>query len=78
MFPFPDVNLGRSRWLRGLRCGSAATRFLGLQVRISPESWMSVFCECCVLSAVSASGRSFVLRSPAMYVRVTRCDQVHR
>ena len=35
---------------RGLRCGSAAAGFLGLWVRITPEAWMSVFCECCVLS----------------------------
>jgi len=27
----------------------AAARLLGLQVRIPPGSWMSVFCECCVL-----------------------------
>jgi hypothetical protein len=28
---------------------SAAVRFLGLGVRIPPEAWMSVSCECCVL-----------------------------
>jgi hypothetical protein len=32
------------------RRGSVAARFLGLWVRISPEAWMSVSCECCVLS----------------------------
>ena len=39
-----------SQWLRGLRCGSAAARLLGLWVRIPPGAWMSVCCECCVLS----------------------------
>jgi hypothetical protein len=38
-----------SRWSRGLRCSSAASSFLGLRVRIPPESRMS-FGECCVLS----------------------------
>ena len=41
--------LGRSRWPRGLRRGSAAAR---LWVRIPPGARMSVCvsCECCVLS----------------------------
>jgi transposase len=39
-----------SEWRRGLRRLSAAARLLGLQVRITPEAWMSVCCECCVLS----------------------------
>ena len=34
----------------GLRRGSGATRLLGLWVRIPPEAWMFVCCECCVLS----------------------------
>ena len=40
----------RSQWPRGLRCGSAAARLLGLWVRIPPGEWMSVCCECCILS----------------------------
>ena len=40
----------RSRWPRGLRRGSAAAHVLGLRVLIPPEAWMSVSCECCVLS----------------------------
>ena len=36
---------------RGLRLRSAAARLLRLWVRISTEVWMSVCCECCVLSA---------------------------
>jgi hypothetical protein len=39
-----------SQWPCGLRSGSAAARLLGLWVRIPPGTWMSVCCECCVLS----------------------------
>jgi hypothetical protein len=35
---------------RGLRCGTAAARLVGLWVRIPSGAWMSVSCECCVLS----------------------------
>jgi hypothetical protein len=38
------------QWPRGLRHGSPAVRVLGLRVRIPPEAWMSVSCDCCVLS----------------------------
>jgi hypothetical protein len=40
----------RSQLTRGLRCRSAAARLLRLWVRIPPGAWMSVCCECCVLS----------------------------
>jgi hypothetical protein len=40
----------RSQWPWGLRGGSAAARLLGLWVRMPPGSWMSVSCECCVVS----------------------------
>ena len=40
----------RFQWRRGLRCGSAAIRLLGLWVRIPSGAWKSVSCECCVLS----------------------------
>ena len=33
-----------------LRRRSAAARLLGLWVRIQPGAWMSVSCECCMLS----------------------------
>jgi hypothetical protein len=39
----------RSRWLRSLRRGSAANRLLGVWVRIPPEAWLSLPCDCCVL-----------------------------
>jgi len=40
----------RSKWQRGLRRRSAAACLLRLWVRIPPVAWMSVCCECCVLS----------------------------
>ena len=43
--------MGRSKWLRGLSHGSAATRFLWLLVRIPPGAWMCVSCECGVSSS---------------------------
>jgi hypothetical protein len=47
-----QVGDGRSRWPRGLRSGSAATRMLELQVRIPSAAWQSLGCVCvsCVLS----------------------------
>ena len=55
-----------SRWPHGLRRGSAAGRLLGMGVRILPGAWMSVSWNCCVSGReVSATGRSFVHRSPA-------------
>jgi hypothetical protein len=44
------IILCRSQWPCGLRRGSAAARLLGLWVRIPTGAWMSVCCECCVLS----------------------------
>ena len=39
-----------SQWPCGLRPRSAAVRLLRLWVRIPPEAWMSVSCDCCALS----------------------------
>jgi len=39
--------LGRSRWLRGIKCGSAAARLLGLWVRTPLGAWISHSRECC-------------------------------
>jgi hypothetical protein len=44
------VFLNRSWWRRGLRCGSVAAHLLGMRIRILLGGWMSVSCECCVLS----------------------------
>ena len=40
----------RSQWPRDLRHRSPAARLLRSWVRIPPGAWMSVCCECCVLS----------------------------
>jgi len=40
----------RSQWPWGLRRGSTAAGLLELWVRIPPGAWMTVCCECCVLS----------------------------
>ena len=40
----------RFQWPRALRRRSAAARLLRLWVRIPPGVWMSVSCDCCVLS----------------------------
>jgi len=40
----------RSQWPLGLRRGSAAAGLLGLRVRIPSAAWMSISCECWVLS----------------------------
>ena len=42
--------IGRSQCPRGLRCRFATARLLRLWVGIPPVAWMSVCCECCVLS----------------------------
>jgi len=42
------------RWPHGLKCASEATWFLWSRVRIPPGTWMSLSCECRVLS-----GRGF-------------------
>ena len=44
------LRLSQYRWPRGLRRRSAAARLPRLWVRIPPGAWMSVCCECCVLS----------------------------
>jgi hypothetical protein len=41
---------GPTQWPCGLRRKSTAARLLRSWVRISPGAWMSVCCECCVLS----------------------------
>ena len=63
------VNRTQSRWQRprSLRGGSAAALMLGLWVRIPPGAWMSVSCECCVLS-----GRGLCV------VLITRPEECYR
>jgi hypothetical protein len=44
------LSVCRSHWPRGLRRSSASAHLLRLWVRIPPEAWVFVCCECCVLS----------------------------
>jgi hypothetical protein len=46
-----SIEGSRSWWSCGRRSGSAATSLLGLWVRILQGTWMSVSCECRVLSS---------------------------
>ena len=62
--------LYRSLWPCGLRRGSVAARWMGLRVRIPPEAWMPVSCECCVLS----SRILYVQRSPTG-IAVSKLDR---
>ena len=39
------------QWSSGLRRGSVAACLLILRVQIPPKAWMSVSCECCLLSS---------------------------
>jgi hypothetical protein len=45
-----NYTCGRFQWPRGLKRGSATARLLRLWFRIPPGTWISVCCECCVLS----------------------------
>ena len=57
-FNFSYYEYCRSRWPRGLRCGSAATPLLGLRVRIPPGlvCWVFVVGVVCRQVEGSASG----------------------
>jgi len=65
----------RSQWPCDLRRWPTAARWLGLRVRIPPDS-MDVCCGCCVCCQVkvSAMGRSLVQGSPTEY-DVSECDR---
>jgi hypothetical protein len=65
---------GRSSWPYGLRRGPAATRFLGLWVRIPPG--MSVPCECCELSGRVLNDGPIIRPDEAHCVCVCACVRV--
>ena len=50
IFTYIYTYMCQSQWPRGLKRRSTAACMLRLWVRIPPGGWMSVFCECCVLS----------------------------
>ena len=66
----------RSQWLRGLRRRSSVASLLRLWFRIPPGAWMSVCCECCVLSGRGLCD-GFITRPGESYRlwRVVVCDQ---
>jgi hypothetical protein len=66
---------GQSHWPRGLRRRSAAARLLRSRVRIPPGAWMSVCCECCVLSGRGLCDE-LITRPEESYRwwRVVECD----
>jgi hypothetical protein len=49
-FSYVMWDISQSQWPRSLRHRSAAARHLRFWVWIPPGAWMSVCCECCVLS----------------------------
>ena len=66
VFVWDEVQWLRSQWPRGLRCGSAAARLLGLWVRIPRGSWLSLVSVVCC--------QRFLCRVDLpMCVRVTVC-----
>ena len=67
--------LCRSQWPRGLRRTSTAARPLRLWVRIPPAAWMSVYCECCVLSGRGLCDELITLPEKSYRLRcVVVCD----
>ena len=68
------VLVRRFQWPRRLRRGSAAARFLGLQVK-SRRGNGCLLWVLCVIRQRSATDRSFVQRSTTECVCVTECDQ---
>jgi hypothetical protein len=70
------MNVCRSRWQCGLERMSAATRLLGLRVRIQQRAWMSVPCHA-VCRAGSGLCDELITRSEEFYrsyVCVIVCD----
>ena len=68
--------LSKLQWPRG----SSAARLLGLRVRIPPEAWMSVSCECRVLSGGGLCDGPIHLpeKSYGLFVCVCVCDQTEK
>jgi hypothetical protein len=54
----------------GLRRGSAPTCLLGLWVRIPQGAWMSVSCECCVLSSRGLHNELIICSEQSYQLRV--------
>ena len=69
-----DYSLRQFQWPRGLRRGSAAACLLGLRVRIPPEAWKFVCCECCVLSGKGLCDELITRTEESFRVWCVCCD----
>jgi hypothetical protein len=65
----------RNQWPRCLRCGSAVAGLLGSWLRIPPGTWMSVCCECCVLSGRDLCFGLITRKEEFYRVCVSECDR---
>ena len=74
IFLLGKVALGRSQWLRGLRRRSSVARLLRLWVRIPLGAWMSVCCECCVLSGRGLCDELISRPEESYRLRCVKCD----
>jgi len=75
IFSMYSTSLCRSQWPLGLRRGSVAACLLRLWVRNPPGAWMSVCCECYVLSGRGLCDK-LIIRPEKSYRlwRVVVCD----
>ena len=64
----------RSHFLQSLRRGSMAAYFLRLWVQIPPGAWMSVCCECCVLSGRGLCDEPITPPEESYLCGVSECD----
>jgi hypothetical protein len=70
------ISFSRSQWLRCLGHRSSAACLLRLWVRIPLGSWMSVCCECCVLSGRGLCDRLITHPEESYRLwRIIMCDQ---
>jgi len=60
-----------SQWPSGLKRGSAAACLMRMGVLIPTGAWMSVCCECCVLSGRGLCG-GLIIRAEEFYCRLWR------
>jgi len=64
----------RFHWLHSLRRGSTAAHFLRLWVQIPSGAWMSVCCECCVLSRRGICDERIAPLEESYLCGVSECD----
>jgi hypothetical protein len=73
---FINKNLtARSWWPYGLRRGPADSRLLGLRDRMPSGAWISVSCECCVLSSRRLCVGLMIVHRSLTECGVSECDR---